>query len=172
MVDLRRHIGCREQAALLAGLDGHRPRADAGKNLPRQDVGHHAARSGVQHQRGGTRGCQSVVEPVHPEIGDGWYVDQDFDDQDQRDRQQQKLSGQPEPQPGLGPRGCRQIWLAAGCRHGLKCLPLRRFTASGCARPVPGSNCRPSASLRIAGYHSDRPWSFQKAGSRFPRPTP
>ena len=42
MVDRRRQIGAGQQPALLAHLDGDRAGADAGEDLPRQRVRHHA----------------------------------------------------------------------------------------------------------------------------------
>ena len=39
VMDLRRHVGDREQAALRAHLHRHRARADAAENLPRQVSG-------------------------------------------------------------------------------------------------------------------------------------
>jgi hypothetical protein len=51
-------------AGAAAGLDRHRPRPDAGQNLPRQRIRNHAARGGIQHQRRGIRRRQPVVEPI------------------------------------------------------------------------------------------------------------
>ena len=42
--------------------------ADAAENLPRQALGHHAARRRVQHQRRGVGGGEPVVQPVQPEF--------------------------------------------------------------------------------------------------------
>ena len=97
MVDRRRQIGAGEQPALLAHLDGDRARADAGEDLPRQRIRHHARGRGVEHQRRGIGRRQPVVEPVHPEVGDRGHIDQDLRDHHQRNGQQQQLAGQAKP---------------------------------------------------------------------------
>ena len=107
MVDRRRQIGAGEQPALLPHLDRHRPRADAGQDLPRQRIRHHAGGRGIEHQRRGIGRRQAVVEPVHPEIRDRGHIDQDAGDHHQRDGQQQQLAGQAEPARRLRPRRCR-----------------------------------------------------------------
>ncbi|MGY3583835.1 hypothetical protein ACVIF9_002512 [Bradyrhizobium sp. USDA 4350] len=103
MVDRGRQVSAGEQAALLAELDGDGAGADAGQDLPRQRIRHQAGRGGIEHQRRGVGGGQAVIEPVHPEVGDGRHVDQEPGDHHQRNRQQQKLARQPEPKGRLGP---------------------------------------------------------------------
>ena len=67
-----------EHAALVAHLDRQRARADALQDLLGEAFRHHAAGRGIEHQRGGVRGGEPVVQPVEPEIGDRRHIDQDF----------------------------------------------------------------------------------------------
>ena len=97
VVDRRRQIGAGQQPPLLAHLDGNGMRANAGEDLPRQRIRHHAGGGRIQHQRGGVRGRQPIVQPVHPEVGDRRHIDQQSRDHHQRNGQQQQLARQAEP---------------------------------------------------------------------------
>jgi hypothetical protein len=68
-------VGAGEQPALLPHLDGDRAGADAGQDLPRQRIRHHAERRGIQHQGGSVGRREAVVQPVGPEIRDRRHVD-------------------------------------------------------------------------------------------------
>ena len=85
-----------EQPALRAHLHGDRAGADAAEDLPRQALGHHAARRRIEHQRRGVGGGEPVVQPVEPEIGDRRHIDQHFRDHHEQDREDEELAGQPE----------------------------------------------------------------------------
>ena len=74
------------------------------EDLPRQALRHHAARRGVEHQRGGMGGGQPVVQPVEAEIRDRRHVDQHFRDHHEQDREHEQLAGQAEAQS----RACRR----------------------------------------------------------------
>ena len=102
---LRRHIGGGEQAALGAHLHRHRARADAVQDLLRQAFRHHAARRGIEHQRGGVRGGQAVVEPVEPEIGDRRHVDENFRHHHEQDGEEQQLAGKADARAARAGRG-------------------------------------------------------------------
>ncbi len=104
VIDRRRQAGAGQKPALLPHLDRDRAGADGGQYLPRQRVRNHAQRRGIQHQRCGVRRRQPVVQPVHPEIGNGGHVDQHARDHDQRDGEQQQLAGQAKPARRLWPR--------------------------------------------------------------------
>ena len=106
-VDRRRQVGAGEQPALLSHLDGDRARADAGQDLPRQRIRHHAERRGIQHQGGGIGRREAVVQPVGPEIRDRGHVDHQDGDHHERDRQQQQLAGQAKAPRARGPRRLR-----------------------------------------------------------------
>ena len=113
VVDRSRQVGAGEQPALLPHLDGHRPRADAGENLPRQRIRDHAQRGGVQHQCRGIGRRQTLVEPVHPEIRDRRHVDQQPGDHDQGNGEQQQLAGQAKAARRPCPRHLH-CWLVVG----------------------------------------------------------
>ena len=154
MIDLRRQIGAGQQAALLAHLDGDRARADAAEDLPRQRIRHHARGRGIEHQRGGIRRRQPVVEPVDPEIGDRGHVDQHFRDHHQRNREQQQLAGQAEP-----PRTGSAFALLALASDTISASDLRSFRMRPAPEPV---------KLRIANVcqiHASR-----EPGCATPRP--
>jgi hypothetical protein len=84
-------IRSREQAPLMAGLEGNRVRADALEDLARDRVRDHAARRGLEHQRRGIGGRQPVAQPIEPEVGDRRHVDQHFRDHHERERENEKL---------------------------------------------------------------------------------
>ena len=97
VMDRRRHVGDGEQAALVAHLHRDRLRADAVEHLPRQAVRHRCRSApALQHQRGGVRGGEPVVQPVQPEIGDRRHVDQHFRDHHEQDREDEELARQAE----------------------------------------------------------------------------
>ena len=83
---------------------------------------HHAARRGVEHQRGGVRGREPVVQPVEPEVRDRRHIDQHFRDHHEQDREHQQLARQAEARRA---RAARSVRLSAGfgpscampCRH-------------------------------------------------------
>ena len=108
MIDLGRQVGAGQQAALLPHLDGDGARADAAEDLPGQRLRHHARGRGIQHQGGGIRRRQPVVQPVDPEVGDRGHVDQHFRDHHQRNGEQQQLAGQTKPPRQVG------FWLGRG----------------------------------------------------------
>ena len=64
------------------------------QDLLGETLRHHAARRGIEHQRGGVRGGEPVVEPVEPEIGDRRHVDQNFRHHHEQDGEEQQLAGQ------------------------------------------------------------------------------
>ena len=98
LVDRRRQVGDGQQAALIAHLHRHRSGADAFEDLLGEALRHHAARRGIEHQRGGMRGGQPVVEPIEAEIGDRWNIDQDFRHHHEYDGEQQQLAGEAQAQ--------------------------------------------------------------------------
>ena len=124
MVDRRRQVGAGQQATLLTHLDGNGTRTDAAEDLTRQRIRHHARRRGIQHERRGIRRRQTIIQPVHSEIGDRRHVDENFGDQDKRDRQQQQFSGQAKAPPQRQARGPGPELLDS-LRHDLSftCLP-------------------------------------------------
>ena len=111
MVDRSRQIGTGEQPPLLPHLDGDGAGADAGQDLAGERIGHIAQRRSVQHQRGGVRGGEAVVEAVEPEVRDRGHIDQHAGDRHQGDRQEQQLAGQAKPTYRLGPVLLRCRWL-------------------------------------------------------------
>jgi hypothetical protein len=78
---------------LISHLHGHRTCADAFKDLFRETFRHHAARRRVEHKRGCVRRGQTVIEPVQPEIGDGWHVNKNFSHHYEENGEDQQLSG-------------------------------------------------------------------------------
>ena len=113
------HVGRGQQPALVAHFHGHRARADAGENAPRQAFRNHAARGGIEHERGGVGGRQPVVEPVQAKVGDQRHVDQHFRQHHENDGEEQQLAGQADAQPARAVRrgGCfRRFDLWAGFR--------------------------------------------------------
>ena len=69
---------------------------------------HHAARRGIEHQRGGMRGGQPIVEPVEPEIGDRRHVNQNFRHHHEQDGEEQQLAGQADARTRARRRGRRR----------------------------------------------------------------
>jgi len=90
--DRMRHVPGREQAAVLAHLQGDSARADAFQNLPRDRLGHFPARRGLEHQRRGVSGGQAILQPVQPKIGDRRHVDQHFRNHHEQEREKEKLA--------------------------------------------------------------------------------
>ena len=107
----RRHVGQREQPALVAHLHRHGPGADAVEHAAGQRVGHHAARRRVQHQRRGVRGGEPVVEPVQPEVRDRRHIDQHFRDHHEQDREHEEPARQPRCAPAFAARRAAWPWL-------------------------------------------------------------
>ena len=129
LLDLRRHVGSGQQAALGAHLHRHGARADAFQDLLRQTLRHHAARRGVEHQRGGVRGGQPIVEPVEPEIGDRRDVNENFRHHHEQDGEEQQLAGKADAR---GPRRARRRqrnWLARWLGSRFQNRLNRRFAA-------------------------------------------
>ena len=87
--DLRGHVVDRQQAPLVAHLDGHRVRADAVEDHLGEALRHHLLGRGVDHQRGGVRRRQPVVEPVQPEVRDPRHIDENFRHRDECDGEKQ-----------------------------------------------------------------------------------
>ena len=108
VMDRRRHLGDRQQPALLAHLHRDRARADRVEDLARQILRHHAARRRVQHERRRIGGGQPVVQPVGAEIGDRRDIDQHFGDHHEQDRENEKLARKPEAQPATAGRFFRR----------------------------------------------------------------
>ncbi len=107
VIDRRRQTCTGQHPALLPHLDGNRPRADAGEDLPRQRIRHHARGCGIQHQGSGVGRRQPFVQPVDPEIGDRGHIHQNSRDHHQRNGEQQKLAGQAKPARRQRPRRLR-----------------------------------------------------------------
>ena len=107
MVDRRRHVADRKQAALLAHLHGDRAGADRIEDLLGQAVRHHAVRRRFEHERGGIGAGQAVFEPVHAEIGDRRDIDQHFPEHHEQDREDEELAGKSKARrtDRLRPRG-------------------------------------------------------------------
>jgi hypothetical protein len=54
---------------------------------------HHAARCGIEHERGGVRSGKAIAQPVETEIRDRGNVNQNFRHHHEEDGEQQQLSG-------------------------------------------------------------------------------
>ncbi len=87
--DFRRHVGSREQATLVAHLHGDRARTDAVENLFGEAFRHHAARCGIEHERGGVRGGKAIAQPIETKIRDRGNVNQNFRHHHEEDGEQQ-----------------------------------------------------------------------------------
>src|SRR5262249_12432992 len=83
-----------EQAARMADLHRHLARPDAVEDLLGQGLRHHAARRRVEHQRGGVRGGEAVLDPDQPAVCDGGNIDGDFRDHTGQDLEREPLGGQ------------------------------------------------------------------------------
>ena len=76
LIDGGRHIGGREQPALLAHLERHRARADAVENLPRHRVRHHAVGRSLENERGGVRRGEPVLSQLRRKLAIKRHIDQ------------------------------------------------------------------------------------------------
>ena len=125
---IRREIIARQHPARLVHLHHDGLGANAVEQLLNKAFRHHVARRGVEHQRGGMRRCEAIIEPHDAEIRDRRHVDHDFRDHHEQCRQQQQLARQAKAAPArAGWRG--RFWRDGWCRVAGQCASVNRAGA-------------------------------------------